>query len=59
MTDHRTCSAPGCDELATWSVAAVGSWIRVAALPVCDVHRDALLIRAADAPDLDLSVTPW
>jgi hypothetical protein len=52
-----TCSAAGCDAVATWSVSAVAEWIRTVGIAVCDEHRDALL--AAASPTLDVSVIPW
>jgi hypothetical protein len=52
-----TCSAQECDAVATWSVSAVGEWIRAVGIAVCDEHRDALL--ASASPTLDVSVIPW
>ena len=54
-----TCSAPGCDAPAVWSVRAVASRFTVTPLPVCDAHLVPLIDRAAHVPDIDLTVSPW
>lgn len=61
--DPRTCSAPGCSELATWTVRAASAAFAVAPVPVCDTHRDVLLHSLAEQnerdPSLAFSVQPW
>lgn len=53
-----TCAGPGCLAPATWVVSAALSWINVHGLPVCDVHRDALLAAVAVDPG-DVAMVPW
>lgn len=61
--DPRTCSAPSCTELATWTVRAASDAFAVPPVPVCDTHRDVLLRSLAEQnetdPSLALSVSPW